>query len=122
MHTAGDPLPLPGLEDVASDRAVGYVEAGVRRTLAQLKRDERLTEVDAGHLAVAIALSRIITQKEARGRLSTVSNDARLLVELLDTFTGEDESAVDQDLRAAMAEIAAMFPDALEAYDQQSTP
>lgn len=104
MHTSGDPLPLPGLEDVPSDRAVGYVEAGVRRTLAALVAADKLAEVDAGHLAVAVALSRIITQKEARGRLSTVSNDARLLVELLDAFTAEDESAIDGDLRAVMDE------------------
>jgi hypothetical protein len=115
MTTIGDPLPLPGLEDLPPDRAVGYVETGVRRTLAALAATARLAEVDAGHLAVAIALSRIITQKEARGRLSTVSNDARLLVELLDTFTAEDESEIDGDLRAAMQEWIT-HADALEGY------
>jgi hypothetical protein len=103
MHTTGDPLPLPGLEDMPSDRAVGYVESGVRRTLAALVAADRLAEVDAGHLAVAIALSRIITQKEARGRLSTVSNDARLLVELLDAFTADDESAIPDDVQQIIA-------------------
>lgn len=114
MHTDGDPLPLPGLEAVASDRPVGYVETGVRRTLAALVAADRLAEVDAGHLAVAIALSRIITQKEARGRLSTVSNDARLLVELLDAFTADDESAIPDDLRDIMAAWS-QRADALEA-------
>jgi hypothetical protein len=103
MDTIGDPLPLPGLEAMPSDRAVGYVEAGVRRALVALKAADRLAEVDAGHLAVAIALSRIITQKEARGRLSTVSNDARLLVELLDAFTADDESAIPDDVAAIIA-------------------
>jgi hypothetical protein len=103
MDTIGDPLPLPGLEDVPSDRPVGYVESGVRRALAALAATDRLAEVDAGHLAVAIALSRIITQKEARGRLSTVSNDARLLVELLDAFTASDDSEIPDDVAAIIS-------------------
>lgn len=105
--------PLPGLEALTADRPVGYVESGVRRTIAALDVDQRLAELDAGHLAVAVALSRIIAQKEARGRLSTVSNDAKLLIEILDAWIRPTaEGTVDQSLREAMAQFQELADEA----------
>jgi hypothetical protein len=115
-----DALPLPGLEQYDGQRALGDVEKGVRRTLRALADLERLTEIDAGHLAVAVSLSRIIAKKEASGRLSTVSNDARLLVELLDSFVDDGEGGdVDEQLRKAMEEWKA-YADSVE--QEQGSP
>lgn len=102
-----DALPLPGLDDVRGQRHVGDVEAGVRRTIAELARLDKLGEIDAGRLAVSVALARMMAKKEASGRMSTVSNDARLLIELLDSFTeGEELTGVDDRLAEIMAQWA----------------
>lgn len=97
------PAPLPGLEDVdTTHRYVSPLEKGVRRTLAALAARQLLIEDDAGKTATAIELAQVITKKVQTGRASTVSNDARLLVEILDSLKPADATGVDDELRAAM--------------------
>lgn len=112
------PQPLPGLEDLGEVEArrgrVGEVERGVRRTLAELRRLSKITEVDAGRSAIAISLARMMATKEATGRGSTFSNDARLLVELLDALAGEasrGEAEFEGVLQDKMAEWEAIMRD-----------
>ncbi len=114
MTTAGDhgALPLPGL-DVVDDLAerrrgakVSPLEAAIRRTLKALHTDGHIGEVDAGKLQLAIELAQIIELKKATRRTSTVGNDARVLMEILDSFV-EEAGDVDDDLKAAMAEWSA---------------
>lgn len=100
---ADAPEPLPGLEAVER-RATGDLEKGVRRTLAKLYADGYVTEADAGKTALAIELAQVMTGKRASGRVSTVANDARVLMEILDSFTPEDAAAGDALLMKAMEE------------------
>lgn len=115
MATAGDhgALPLPGL-DVVDDLAerrrgakVSDLESAIRRTLKALHADGHIGEVDAGKLQLAIELAQIIELKKATRRTSTVGNDARVLMEILDSFVEEAGTDVDDDLKAAMAEWSA---------------
>lgn len=97
--------PLPGLEAVdTTHRYVSPLETGVRRTLAALAARDLLLEDDAGKTATAIELAQVITKKVQTGRASTVSNDARLLVEILDSLKPEAAGGVDDELRATMEE------------------
>lgn len=95
-------LPLPGLE---AQQTVGTsdLETAVRRTLAELQRRGHLDEADAGKTQLAVEMSRIITHKRASGRTSTVGNDARVLMEILDAWK-EETTTVDEELRATLAE------------------
>lgn len=111
MTTTSDQerLPLPGLDDVddLTERRRGSkvsdLEKAIRRTLAALDRDGHISEVDSGKLQLAIELAQIIELKKATRRTSTVGNDARVLMEILDSFV-EEAGDVDDDLRAAMDE------------------
>lgn len=113
MTTTGDQgrLPLPGLDDVdeLAERRRGSkvsdLELAIRRTLGALERDGHIGEVDSGKLQLAIELAQIIELKKATRRTSTVGNDARVLMEILDSFV-EEAGDVDDDLRAAMDEWA----------------
>lgn len=102
-------LPLPGLDvvDELAERRRGSklsdLERAIRRTLAALAADGHVGEVDAGKLQLAIELAQIIELKKATRRTSTVGNDARVLMEILDSFV-EEASDVDDELRAAMEE------------------
>jgi len=100
------PQPLPGLEHLGDNSRPSQVEVGVRRTLAELWRTQKLTEVDAGRTAVAISLAKMMAAKERSGRGSTFSNDARLLVELLESMAGEaaEGAAFEAQLTATMAQ------------------
>lgn len=107
MQPDAGALPLPGL-DVVDDLAerrrgspVSDLEKAIRRSLAELHRQGHVGEVDAGKLQLAIELAQIIELKKATRRTSTVGNDARVLMEILDAFVAE-ASDVDEDLRAAM--------------------
>lgn len=104
-------LPLPGLEQLDPvfaehlPQGMSPLESAVRRTLAALQADEKLHEHDAGRTAMAVELAQIISEKRRTRKLSTVSNDARLLVELLDTLAGDaGDSGLDQRLAEKMAE------------------
>lgn len=99
---------LPGLEDNAPSSLPSALETAVRRTIRQLAAEDLLTESLAGHLALALQMARIIDVKTRSGRLSTVSNDARLLTELLDNLTGRDQ---DGDGGQGMAQLAAAMRD-----------
>lgn len=95
------PEPLPGLgEAPASESAL---EKAVRRTIAALDEANYITETSAARCALAMELARIIADKRRTGRTSTVGNDARVLVELLDDLLPEDTGA-DAALQKAMSE------------------
>jgi predicted nucleic acid-binding Zn ribbon protein len=114
--TEPDPLPLPGLEDgVDSRRAVTDLESAVRRTIAAHQELDHLTEVDAGKCAIAIELCQVAARKRAGGRMSTISNDLRLLQEILDSLTPDADTDVDAKLRAAMAEWSEEVSNAADA-------
>jgi len=98
-----EPEPLPGLEDLTERQVkeASAVAKAVRRSIAALEDAELVTEVDAARLALALELADIIAIKKRTHRLSTVGNDARVLVDLLDRLLPE-KSEVDEQLRIAM--------------------
>lgn len=105
MTTHDEAQPLPGLESgVDERRAVTDLESAVRRTIAAHQQLDHLSEVDAGKCAIAIELCQVAARKRAGGRMSTISNDLRLLQEILDSLAPTEDSDVDARLRAAMAE------------------
>lgn len=97
-------LPLPGLEplDDAQLRSVGELAVAVRRSVAALDRAGLVQEHDAARLQLALELADIIAIKKRTGRMSTVGNDARVLVDLLDKLLPE-QTEVDEELRDAVA-------------------
>ncbi len=92
-------LPLPGLDEPKQGESA--LAAAVRRTIAAHQAQAHLGEVDAGACAIALELCAIVQLKQAQRRLSTVSNDLRLLHELL-TAMSPDDSEGDEKLRDAM--------------------
>lgn len=105
-------LPIPGLDE-PSGRPVDALEKAVRRTLRALELEGLIEERHAARLQLAIELAQIVSLKRATGKVSTVGNDARVLMELIDKLLPE-ESAVDEMLRDAMAkwsEVIAHGPD-----------
>lgn len=96
--------PLPGLEDV-NGATVPYLEVGVRRTIAALYAMGNVQEHHAAHTAAAVELARIIDAKKNSGRMSTIGNDMRAMIELLDRIVPE-KSEMDATLKAAMDEWA----------------
>lgn len=97
------PEPLPGLEPPA--RPPAALELAVRRTIAELHSRGYVDESSAARTALALELSQIITDKRTSGRTSTVGNDARVLVELLDKLLPA-ETGVDARLKQAMDQWA----------------
>lgn len=97
-------LPLPGLGelDAASVRRAGELAVAVRRSVRALDDMGLVQEHDAARLQLALELAEIITEKRRTGRMSTVGNDARVLVELLDKLL-PDQTEVDDELRDAVA-------------------
>lgn len=93
-------LPLPGLDDVRPGE--GPLAKAVRRTIAAHQAQSHLGEVDAGRCAIALELCAIVQAKQAQGRLSTVSNDLRLLTELLAELSPEGGDEANEGLRKAM--------------------
>ncbi len=94
-----DADPLPGLETPA--RSPGPLETAVRRTVAALNERGYVDEASSARLALALELAQIITDKRRSGRTSTVGNDARVLVELLDDLLPA-ETETDDRLQAAI--------------------
>lgn len=116
-------LPLPGLAELTPEqaRATGELAAAVRRSVKALDVAGLVQEHDAARLQLAIELADIIQIKKRTGRMSTVGNDARVLVELLDKLLPE-QTDVDDELRAAVlawsaAEQAGAAPAPLPADD-----
>lgn len=105
MPETDPPETLPGLEKPAYAPAragLPDLRAAVRRTISELEATGRIRDVDAGKIATADYLAAVIMTKERTGRASTISNDARLLVELLDALA-PDTDAKDAQLADAMA-------------------
>lgn len=103
--TTPDPidLPLPGLEP--PQRKPAPLEDAVRRTLRALEAEGLIEERHSARLQLAIELSQIITHKRQTGKTSTVANDAKVLVDLLDKILPDDQG-IDAALREAMAKWA----------------
>lgn len=99
----GDPEPLFGVGD-DDGRVRPPLETAVRRTLSALDREGALTDADAGRVALAVELSQIIADKRATRRTSTVGNDARVLMDILDELAPAAATESDKLLRRAMDE------------------
>lgn len=98
-------LPLPGLEPPVDDPTggdAGRLALAVRRSIRALDNAGLIHEVDAARLQLALELADIIEIKKATRRMSTVGNDARVLVDLLDKLLPE-QTETDEELRAAIA-------------------
>jgi hypothetical protein len=100
--SAQDTLPLPGMVDPDDGRRASELAAAVRRSIRALQAAGLVAEHDAARLQLALELADIITIKKSTGRMSTVGNDARVLVDLLDKLLPE-ATTVDEQLKAAMA-------------------
>lgn len=116
-----EPVPLPGLEALTEQqlRQASHVEVAVRRSIAALQSADLVDEVDSARLALAIELAEIIAIKKRTGRLSTVGNDARVLVDLLDRLLPES-SELDQMLKRAMEEWEALLAPVDQATPEES--
>lgn len=112
-------LPLPGLDDLddKARRATGELAAAVRRSIVALDAAGLVAEHDAARLQLALELSDIIAIKKRTGRMSTVGNDARVLVELLDKLLPV-QTSTDDALRTAVAE----WEDAITKGDAAEAP
>lgn len=97
-------LPLPGLADLTPEqtKSTGDLAHAVRRSVKALDRAGLVQEHDAARLQLALELADIIEIKKRTGRMSTVGNDARVLVDLLDKLLPE-QTEVDDELRNAVA-------------------
>lgn len=97
---------LPGLELPAPrPDAEHELARAVDKTLAALEADGFLDEQrDAARRELARTVSRIIGRKELTGRASTVGNDARVLMDLLDGMVPATAAGVDERLSQAMDE------------------
>jgi hypothetical protein len=95
------PETLPGLDDSLDANRVSNLERAVIATLDSYRESGLITPAQAGKVALAQELCRVMTSKRERGRTSTYANDARLLNEILDGFVAE-EGAGNEALRAAM--------------------
>jgi hypothetical protein len=105
-------LPLPGMTDPEGEAAAraGELAGAVRRSIRALDAAGLVAEHDAARLQLALELADIITIKRRTGRMSTVGNDARVLVDLLDKLLPE-QTEVDEQLKSAMAAWSAALAD-----------
>lgn len=97
------PETLPGLDPDSDLERASYLERSVVATLEAYRQAGLVSPAQAGKVALALSLSRVMVDKERRGRTSTYANDARLLNEILDGFVAE-EGAGQEALRAVMEE------------------
>lgn len=107
MTDANDPtLDIPGLP-TTPPAVAGALVLAVRATLDELHRQGHVNAVDVGKVQLALELAELITMKKSSGRASTVGNDARVLMEILDNFVTESKGEGDDMLRQAMDEWTA---------------
>lgn len=92
---------LPGLEIAQAPSGASVLEQTVRAQLQHLREQGYVTPANAGKAILCVELAQIIANKRQTGKTSTVSNDARVLMELLDGFVPEG-GGVDEGLAAAM--------------------
>jgi len=103
---------LTGLELPRLTAAPSHLAESVDRTLAQLVKDGHLDlSRDAARIALARELAAVIAHKRSSGRASTVGQDAKVLLDLLDGMVPtEAATSADVMLRQAMeawsAEVA----------------
>jgi hypothetical protein len=98
---------LPGLGSEEHGQA-SPLELAVEATLREYAAAQLLKPRDAGKVALALDLTRVMAIKRRTGRTSTYSNDARLLYELLDSFVAE-ETAGDAAVTEAMQQWSALL-------------
>lgn len=101
-------VPLPGLDLPQLAPADSPLAKAVDATLLSLVEASSLDPVrDAARIALARELAAVIVHKRTSGRASTVGNDARVLLELLDGMVPtEAATSADAALAAAMADWA----------------
>lgn len=101
-------MPMPGLELPQLSPAESPLARAVDSTLVSLVQAASLDPVrDAARIALARELAAVIVHKRTSGRASTVGNDARVLLELLDGMVPtEAATSADAALAAAMADWA----------------
>lgn len=75
----------------------------VHATIKQLHEDGRIGVADSGRVALAEELAEVIAMKRRSGRASTIGQDAKVLMDILDGFR-EDAKGEGDVLRDAMAE------------------
>lgn len=104
-----DPETIPGLELPQLTAAPSALAQAVDQTLAQLVADENLDPArDAARIALARELAAVIAGKRTSGKASTVGNDARVLLDLLDGMVPtEAATSADAQLAQAMREWSA---------------
>lgn len=117
MSTDHDPpassadMPMPGLEFPQLAPEQSPLAKAVDATLVQLIQDSSLDQHrDAARIALARELAAVIAHKRTSGRASTVGNDARVLLELLDGMVPtEAATSADAALAQAMREWSAQL-------------
>lgn len=92
---------IPGLDVPSSSSSGNPLLVAVEQTIAELRELGLVKPTDAGRVALAMQLAKVLEIKERTGRVSTYSNDARVLMELLEGFAAEATEG-DQALVIAM--------------------
>ena len=103
IEPADEAWALPGMDEVRG-RGVPYLEVAVRRTIARLHELGYLEEMHAAHTAAVIELAQIISMKHTTGKASTVGNDMKAMIDLLDRLVPVRDASVDAALKKAMQE------------------
>ncbi|KAA1380514.1 hypothetical protein [Aeromicrobium fastidiosum] len=98
---AQDGWALPGMEDVTG-RPVTALEVAVRRTIARLQQLGYVEEMHAAHTAAAVELAQVISMKHSTGKASTIGNDMRAMIDLLDRLVPERDDSADLVIKKAM--------------------
>ena len=112
-------LDLPGMPATPTERDSTLVQA-VHTTIAELAKGGHVGPVDVGRVALSMELAEVIAAKRRSGRMSTIGNDARVLMELLDGFRADIDDD-DRVLREAqerwdrvMARLGSSLPEVPE--------
>ena len=82
-------------------QSAGRLVKQVHATIVQLHEDNRIGPTDAGRVALAQSLAEVIERKTSSGRMSTIGQDAKVLMEILDGFREDAKGEADL-MREAM--------------------